>query len=69
MSITPDQFRRNFNKGIQEGRLQTRKEVLGFLEEKYMNKDMSTASPKAQAILTLASELSDFLKIDDGQGS
>lgn len=50
--------------GYKEGKIDTRKEVLGWLEEKYMDKEIARKSPEGEAILKLAKELSELMKVD-----
>lgn len=51
-----------FDAGVQEGRLQARKEVLTFIEEKYMSDTIERGSEEGNALLAVAREVSQFLK-------
>lgn len=53
-----------FEAGINEGRRQMRNQALTFLEKKYLGADAPDRdTPEAKAILSLAHELSEELKI------
>lgn len=49
--------------GRKEGREGLRKEVLDWLEAKYMAPEIERKTPEAEAILSLARELSLFMKV------
>lgn len=52
-----------YNQGVQEGRSLARKEVIDWLQKKYMGPGRpDTDTPEAKAILQLTRELSLFLK-------
>jgi len=53
--------------GIKEGKAQYKNKVLTYLQDRYINDDgrPDRGSPEGQAILTLARELSGYLKHDD----
>ena len=51
-----------FKSGIKEGRLQMRIEVLGFLEKKYMDPELTLETPESEAILALTKELAAFIR-------
>jgi len=53
--------------GIKEGKSQYKVKVLSYLEDRYLNDEgrPDRGTPEGQAILTLARELSGYLKHDD----
>ncbi len=55
-----------FQAGMKEGKLEARKEVLSYLESKYMNQDNERGSVEANAILALAKELTEFFNAHQG---
>lgn len=48
--------------GVKEGQMVQRKEVLDYLQDKYMSPEIARDEPEAKYILKLASELSQYLK-------
>ena len=62
VSIRGDKDRVLFDAGRQEGRRQTKAEVLGFLQSRYMHPSLDTSTPEAKAILKLAKEISTQIK-------
>jgi len=59
-------FQAGRKKGFEEGRIEARKEVLSYLEQKYMNPEIERGSVEGDAILALTRELAKFLKVGDG---
>lgn len=52
-----------YNQGRRAGRVDTRKEVLSLLEEKFMNMKLPTNDPTMVATLAVAKEISDAISI------
>lgn len=52
-----------FNQGKAQGRIDTRKEVLSILEDRFMNTRLPTSDPVMVATLKLAKELSEAIQI------
>lgn len=62
------QYDRGFNAGLATGRLkgrqEVRKQVLDFLQEKYMNPEVVRGGEYGKEILALTGELSKLLKVN-----
>jgi len=52
-----------YNQGKAAGRSETRKEVLGLLQEKFMNMEMPTDDPTMKATLVVAKEVSNAIQL------
>lgn len=48
--------------GIEEGKRQMKATVLTHLQEMYMDREVERTSPRGQAILEVATEVSDFFR-------
>lgn len=48
----------NYKLGVEEGRRQVKHEVLTYLQDKYVNGDFERGTPKAEAILQVAHDIS-----------
>jgi hypothetical protein len=62
--VARSEFLKGLNQGREEGKKQTRKDVLDWLENEYLKPEIVRETPEAKAILTLANELSKFLKVE-----
>ncbi len=63
------EFLKGLNQGREEGRKETRRDVLDWLEREYMAPEIVRDTLEAKAILTVANELSKFLKVEGSSGS
>lgn len=60
-------WQEGYNQGRAQGRIDTRKDVLTFLEGKFMNMQLPTSDPVMVATLAVAKELSEYLKIEQAK--
>lgn len=51
------EFDSGYRLGIQEGRIEMRKEILSYLQTKYMNINISVSDPSMVATLKIAEEI------------
>lgn len=58
-------LKETFAAGVRKGEQNMRAKALTFLEQKYKDPDVLRGSERGEAILELAKELSEALKIDD----
>lgn len=52
-----------YNQGKRDQLLETRKEVLDWLEQEYLNPKVVRGTPIAEEILAIASKLSEMMKV------
>lgn len=60
-------WQEGYNQGRTQGRIDTRKDVLTFLQGKFMNMSLPTDDPVMVATLNVAKELSEYLKIEQNK--
>lgn len=53
-----------YQQGVEDGKVMWHKEMLGYLEKKYMDPSISRDSDEARAILEVVKDLSRFMKLN-----
>lgn len=60
--MASSEFSRGIAEGIKRGKEHTRKEVLDYLEARYLKRTVRKNTPEGQAILSLARDVARFLR-------